>query len=184
MGRPLGPRQQGYLLSLLAQPSLFLPTLLPKHLPVFCLSSVPPFRFLPVLLSMVELLQSLFSSLLKMSYLAVTSNWVLVVDAFRQSDLFMSVFAFACHWRLRSSYLVSQGTWKQNQLSLSGFYFLKSKREIVSRIFLKGVLFRSAQGTLNPPYTKHPLICKAGPSAQHGCILAVRHCKCNYLQFE
>lgn len=55
MGRPLGPRQQGYLLSLLAQPSLFLPVLLPKHLPVFCLSSVPPFCFLPILLSVVEL---------------------------------------------------------------------------------------------------------------------------------
>lgn len=168
MGRPVGPRQQGYLLSLLAQPSLFLPTLLPKHLHGFCLSSAPPFCFLPILLSVLEL---------QPVSLAVISSRVLVVDAFHPSDLSMSVFALpATDTSVALTWSVREPGNKPN-FGYLGFISLKQN-------LLKMAAVQMCTRCVNPPYTKNPLTCRAEPAAQHGCTPAVKHCKYNYLQFE
>lgn len=163
--------------SLLVQPSLFLPVLLPKHLS-FVFFLVSHFCFVPILLSVVELhpvaLQLPFKRVTLLSFPNEFN------DAFSPSDLPVSIFAFTCHWRLRRSYLFG---WSDREpgnkikFHCLGFISLKARGKFFLRIFSNRLLFRSALRGLNPPYTKYPLLpltCGADMPAQHGCT--IRHC--------
>lgn len=125
-------------LSLQAQPSLFLPILLPKHLPVFCLFSGVTFLLHPHIAVCGIASASCSSAPFQTSYRAVISKWVLVVDAFSPSDLPMSMFAFTCHWGLHRSYLFH---WSHREpgnkikFHCLGCISLKARGKFVLRIF-------------------------------------------------